>query len=380
MEAHSPLGGSSAERWMHCPGSVQLLKFLALPEVTEEPDYRRDGTTAHAAAAWALENAADAWELVGQEFGGQTVSADMTKGIQVYLDECRAVTPEGAQVFLEYHMHAPDFHPQAYSTLDFAAYKDGIVRLRDYKNGFLEVECRDNPQLLYYAFLLLRHPDLADCHYVDMGIVQPNSFSPTGPVKTWGLAADKVREWGETVLLPAMNATEFDHTLDPGRWCRWCPAKLVCPAIAGAFKAATEADPAKVKEVSDTSLVREYETIKSATFYAKAVEEELFRRLNSGRDLPGVKLVAKQAKRVFKDGAAEKARDAFGDAAFETPELKSPAQVQALPGGAAFVKQWAYTPQTGLTVAPASDSRTAVKVQTAAEALGEAAKAALTDE
>lgn len=28
--AHSPLGASSAERWMNCPGSVALLKDLKM--------------------------------------------------------------------------------------------------------------------------------------------------------------------------------------------------------------------------------------------------------------------------------------------------------------------------------------------------------------
>ncbi|MBO8865195.1 DUF2800 domain-containing protein, partial [Staphylococcus aureus] len=28
---HSPLGASSADRWIHCPGSVALIKALDLP-------------------------------------------------------------------------------------------------------------------------------------------------------------------------------------------------------------------------------------------------------------------------------------------------------------------------------------------------------------
>jgi hypothetical protein len=40
-----------------------------------------------------------------------------------------------------------------------------------------------------------------------------------------------------------------------------------------------------------------------------------------------------------------------------------------------LVKEWAYTPQTGLTVALERDKRPAVKVQSSTEAFGEAVAA-----
>jgi hypothetical protein len=47
------------------------------------------------------------------------------------------------------------------------------------------------------------------------------------------------------------------------------------------------------------------------------------------------------------------------------------------PDAAALAKEWAYTPQTGLTVAGADDKRAAVKVQKASDVLGEAALKAI---
>ena len=65
---HSPLGASGAERWMECPGSTALLSQLDLGE-TDDPDYRVDGTTAHAGAAvphFGLRRLGDWW---GRQFG-----------------------------------------------------------------------------------------------------------------------------------------------------------------------------------------------------------------------------------------------------------------------------------------------------------------------
>src|ERR1700737_4068962 len=45
LPEHSPLGASSAERWMNCSGSVALIAALKTGGAPEEaePDYRTDG-------------------------------------------------------------------------------------------------------------------------------------------------------------------------------------------------------------------------------------------------------------------------------------------------------------------------------------------------
>ena len=63
------------------------------------------------------------------------------------------------------------------------------------------------------------------------------------------------------------------------------------------------------------------------------------------------------------DGALDAVTARIGKDAFTKPELKSPAQIAELgPAAAAVVKEFAYTPNTGLTIAPASSKKGAVKV------------------
>jgi hypothetical protein len=106
----------------------------------------------------------------------------------------------------------------------------------------------------------------------------------------------------------------------------------------------------------------------------------------AGEAVPRTKLVNKKANRVYTDTVTMTVegkevevpvKDAiiqkFGKDAFTPPELKSPAELEKL-GGAAkiFVKQHAYMPVTGLTVALEGDKRTGIKVQSAQERFGAA--------
>lgn len=87
-----------------------------------------------------------------------------------------------------------------------------------------------------------------------------------------------------------------------------------------------------------------------------------FQRAMEGDRVTGFKLVNKLARRVYRKGAEEAARDDVGEAAFSTPDLLSPHKMEKIgPEAKKFVSKWAYMPSTGLTLAPESDKRIAAK-------------------
>lgn len=368
---HSPLGASGAERWMKCPGSVTLLKALTLPE-TDDPSYRREGTAMHEAAAHCLDNAMDTWEIEGQTFNDTVLDRPMAQAVQVYLDVVRGLDDAATRTYVEYPISSP-VHPSFFGTLDFGAVSPNRIRIVDFKGGEgIIVDPDDNPQLKYYAFGLIDGLErqegmvFADDTPVDLGIVQPRGFSLLGPVRFWATTVGEIKEWVRDTLVPAMCATEYDNTLDPGPWCRFCSAKLVCPMLTSLFGAATIANPKHVANLNNQSLGRSYQYVQAVKFYLKAMEEETFRRLNIGDTVPGTKLVKKKANRVYKDGAGELAKKRFGPEAFTKPELKSPAELEKVgPEAKAWVQQFAYLPETGLTVALLDDPRPAQKVDKA---------------
>ena len=387
--AHSPLGASSAERWMNCPGSVTLIKQLDLDD-TDEPEYRGLGIAAHEAAAHCLKNGLDAWEVIGEKFHGFEVDQNMGQAVQVYIDVCRPlIEKENAIAYIEHGLAYTQgnngvteiIDPRADSILNRYFYGTGdcaVVRpadkymdVIDYKHGEgIIVEAENNPQLLYYAFgFLLLHPEIET---VRIRIVQPRTFDE--PVKTWIVKADYIRDWVADKLVPAMQLTEIDGAeLDAGSWCRFCPAKLICPMMKSLFGAACTYNPKEVIDFSNATIGRSYNKVKAVEFYIKALEDEAFRRLRIGEVVPGAKLVPKRSNRVFKSEAPAIFKGKFGKDAMTAPELKSPAEMEKLGAEAkALVHEYAYTPQTGLTVAIEEDKRPAVKVGTMfAKAKGE---------
>lgn len=370
LPVHSPLGASSAERWMNCPGSVGLLKNLELPE-TDEPDYRANGIAAHEAAAACLEKTQDAWEVVGKVFHGVKVDTEIADAIQVYLDTVRALVRPESKLYIEARVSHPD-HKLFYGTVDNAVVTGTHLDVTDYKHGEgIVVEVDDNPQVLYYAYgILRRHPEVET---VTLRIVQPRGFHHLGPVREWETTAAYIRDWAAEELIPAMLRTEMDNTLDPGPWCRFCPAKLVCPMMVSLFGAACTADPKIVVQLSDAGVGRSYQYVQAVKFYLKALEDEAFRRLNLGTEIAGIKLVHKKANRVWKPGSFEFFQEHYGAQAVTVPEIKSPAEMAKIDGKAKeLVKEWAYTPASGLTVALEDDPRVGVKVQSTVQAFGAA--------
>lgn len=373
---HSPLGASSAERWMNCPGSVELIKHLKLEE-SDEPEYRANGLAAHEAAAHCLIEGCDSWEVVGQKFHEVQVEVEIADAIQIYLDTVRplfALAAEaGKPTLVEYRISSPA-HKDFYGTADAACILPGtdfhgqeILDVTDYKHGEgIMVEVVHNPQLMYYGYgLLCEYPEV---HKVRMRIVQPRGFHADGPIREWEYTAEELRKWANDVLIPAMLRTEVDNDLDAGKWCRFCPAKLVCPLMTALYGAAMKANPAHIVNLSDEALGRSMQYKDGVKQYMRALEEETFNRLNRGREIPSQKLVHKQANRVFRTGAEVVFKKAFGEEAVTKPELKGPAAMEKINAVAkGMVKEWAYTPESGLTVVAIDDPRPGVLVKPTAE-------------
>src|SRR5665213_370914 len=135
LPAHSPLGASSAERWMNCPGSVALNKSIVkLPEPAD-PEYRKDGTAAHEAIAYCLGGSGcEAWEVIGHTFGEVEVTDEMAQAIQVFITAANTLAEGADYTFVEEKISSPE-NKMFYGTVDFAAIKEGTLYILDFKYG-----------------------------------------------------------------------------------------------------------------------------------------------------------------------------------------------------------------------------------------------------
>lgn len=385
---HSPKGASSAERWLNCHGSTHLIKLLG-PVQEEDPDYRTDGTQAHALAAHCLETGDDAWMAMARY---PRVTQEISAAVQLYVDYVRKLD---GRLYIENTIAHPEFHPDAYGTLDACAididpstvqqdalFGELLAEFVDYKNGVgVVVEVEHNVQTMYYAFVKMDGPDwpedlprLPDDARIRLTIAQPRApWHRDGVIRSWDTTAGELREWAYTELLPAMEAE--DITFSMGDWCRFCKTKLVCPKMrnlaSDAALAAIEMSDKDTLPVHDDGWVSVwYGRIPQLKMFITAIEARVKYQMAQGVQIAGAKMVYGLVDRVWKDGAPIETE--FKDKAWKPAQLISPAAAEKLPGGKDFVAEWAMKPPAPLVVAPVADKRAAVSVQTDAEAFAKA--------
>jgi hypothetical protein len=387
---HSIVGASGFSRWSVCPGSVQLQQYAESLGYSGSSEYAREGTVAHEVAADCIENDRDTWMWVNEQVfltkdgvaEVWTVDADMAEAVQVWVDTIRQDmqeyfddTGEWPTVYVEIRFDLSDIREGMFGTSDITMLlpKWDLVRVYDYKHGAgIPVEAYRNGQLMYYgvgALHELKHEGSA-FENAEFVIVQPRNYHGMGPVRRWRTTVDELAGWMDNELLPAVDRTRDENAaLEAGDHCRFCPAKLICPElqdIAREFLDMAEKSP---KPLTDEDIAAWLGQKQALQHFLKALDDEAFNRMLQGHNLPGFKLVKKQAKREWADGAEEALKDKLGEKAYET-KLKTPAQVEKMSGMGDLVRQHSHKPDTGRTLAPESDSRPSLTPVSPQDAFG----------
>lgn len=337
---------------MACPGSIGLTaRSRAAGDIPEETSsvYAEEGTRAHTLLSECLLAGCEAWEK--PELADDV---DMILHVDSALHAFRGLGK--GETFVEQRVYPVFGREDIFGTVDFAHISDDhVLSVIDFKYGKgVAVSPFENEQLRFYALGLLRLKPRVS--HIAIGIHQPRNG---GPHIKWGdyLTADELLAWGETLAEAVAQAELPTAPLSPGDHCRWCPAKVMCPAQSALLfdGFVSSAPPA---QLSDEEIGARLQQVKVLRDYANQLEELVFQRLRDGRSIPGWKLVRKKVARQWKEGADKILVDRLGDNAYSR-SLLSPAAAEKVQGCKALVAEWAYMPETGLTLAPASDSREA---------------------
>lgn len=368
---HSILGASSAKRWMNCTGSVKLIKSLP-PGERRATSHAALGTAAHALLAHCLLNDQDSWEHAGKEIEADgwkfTVDEEMVESVQEAIDFVRKKMDQFAHLNPVLHVERPMesfLDDEAFGTGDIIIeVPDDRIIVMDYKHGLGICVEPTEPQPKYYGYLGVENATVPglDSKVIELYIIQPRLPHPKGPIRRHVTNAAELTDYFHNELLPAMERTRGDDTvLAIGEWCRFCPARNACPALrkqASDFDGNAVAAPEVLSGDEIGDLIVKLDQIEK---YLSGLKAEAYKRAMAGEAVKHFKLVRQKANRTWKAGGEEAIRAAFGDAALTEPKLKGPAQIEKLEGGKTLVSRWAYTPDKGLTLAPLSDKRDAVK-------------------
>lgn len=294
--AHSKIvGGSTAKRVINCPGSVALCN--AAPEKPSS-SYAEEGTLLHnTIAEWLADgkkpiaNDILTQDLIDEKY---TVALELLNEVDPKFDMAYAV---------EVEVGFGDFIPDVFGSCDLLGRLDNRAIVLDWKfgNGVI-VEAIENEQLMFYAAAAMRTEKaqwaFKDVQEVELIIIQPPM------IKRWVTTVERIKAF-EQQLLSAVNASmKIDAPLHEGSHCKWCAAKPTCPLMTGAVDRALKV---KIDTIDAPTINAYLENAEILEEWIKDLRALAFTMLESGRDLPSYKLVAKRATRKWSDEVEAKA-------------------------------------------------------------------------
>jgi len=374
MSSHSLNSPSSFSRRINCPGSANMERDLP----NETSPYAAEGTAAHALGEKCLLENKEPSEFEGEiiinddgtEF---EVDADMIEAVDVYIDHCK---PLMGDHLIEYKFPLPFLGPDEKGTSDFTALNERILHVTDYKHGRgVPVDAIGNIQGLCYGLGAAKYFDKEEWDILRITIVQPRAYHDDGPVRSWDVPRAELMDYMINFAYHAKATESEDAELKVGDWCRFCKAKPTCPAQLKFVEDAMEMDfneptskPIPINLLSDAQIVdMVFNRIKLIEQWCASLKDHAQSRAEAGNALPGTKLVATRAVRMWKDkGQAEKAlKTKYGDKIYKISkkEFLSAPQVEKAVGKKEFenIAFLVDKVSTGVTLVPESDRRENVR-------------------
>lgn len=259
MGSHAIKSPSGADRWMLCPGSIQMESG-----VEDTPSEAKDeGTAAHLLGSTALDENKAAAQYIGQtinivsDVNGEdhalwnsrdyknythrrsyVVDADMAMHVQQYINVVRFYQERGYTLYVE--TAVPIYHltgeKGARGTADAILTKGNRIVVIDLKFGHNPVEVMGNRQLRFYALGAVEHHSLVQSFdEVVMVISQPRVFDAP---KSWIIKVkEELMPFADEIERASAAADKPDAPRIPGeKQCYYCKAKHVCPEIAEVVK------------------------------------------------------------------------------------------------------------------------------------------------
>jgi hypothetical protein len=387
MTKHVLYGGSSAEIWRHCPGWAGLIQ-----QVPRKPV----GAAAHTGTAQhhVMERLLKDPDLVPEKFLGAKI---LTEGGDVELHQGHIAAIEIAlEAWLDLLADYPldvrfdgsdglDIvsygEPQVFSERFFRATDDqggtvdGLVvrapraSFVDFKFGQYEVDAEGWQNFWYMLCARAQHPELFEgVTEWESVIIQP-AYDPAidRHVITTADLDRMALETSAAILKSKQPNPDFIE----GDWCRWCNAKLVCPAKTQRLDTLTA--PNHILDLHEVE--RQLMKLREWRKWEEEAEQRLLHELEHGWQGELFKLVGKRAIRKWSNeadviGLLKKKRIPAKDY-MRPAELRSPASMEEegfLTRGE--VKTLANPVSSGVTIAVMSDKRPAILPRAAlAEAL-----------
>jgi hypothetical protein len=169
---------------------------------------------------------------------------------------------------------------------------------------------------------------LGDFQTIRLTIVQPQ----VGANRTHEMSLYDLLQWRDNELMTAVNsiATMNAYPIPSRDACKYCPAKLHCPALR---EKAYELPLAPTKELSESEIAIWLEQGELVEAFYEELKKVATKRLEGGAAVPGWKLVPKRAIRKWVEGADLTALPLDYEQLYKEEKI-TPAQAEKLLGKA----------------------------------------------
>lgn len=317
MSEHSLCGPSSLARRLACPGSLRMERDLA----DTESDASALGTSLHAAVSAALNGDERPLKALDSEEEG---AAGYCIGFAEQLEKDNKTFNK----LVEHKTDLTHIHAEiGFGTLDLAlvqAFNRAI--LVDWKFLYQDVPpAWKNLQMRAYASGLAEAFQLRE---VETYTVQPHRNIVTRHVYS---AADLEKSDAE-LRAGIEKCLALDAPLVAGTHCKYCRAKVGCPALAGRAKELPIKTDASVLSVAD--MASYLDLFDSVEAWIAAVKQRAYAILAEGGEIPGWALKPGRGSRAWNADAETGLRALAqmlkkdSSCIFTVPELLSPAQIE----------------------------------------------------
>jgi len=353
---HAKLGASSSERWMKCPGSIQLSEGMP----NESSVYAREGSCAHEVAAHCLQNNGDPDDWIGEDvkhYEDIEVTQEMADAVREYMDfiySAMAVYKaetglDDCEVVYEQRFDLTHIFHDMFGTADCVIYFPKWMKLLvcDFKYGQgIAVEVKENPQLMYYGLGAVSGKHNRGLHLVELAIVQPRCPHHEGPIRSWECTVEELLNFTDDLVAAAKLTEVEEPTFEAGDWCKFCPAAAICQTLnnrafeiaCAEFDSEGRAVMPKPEDMTIDELKLAWENAGLLKGMVASVQAYAHSQALEGKLLPETKLVNGRSNRRWKDKeAAEEQLTEMVDMGMLKGDvvksvLKSPAQIEALCG------------------------------------------------
>ncbi len=365
MAKHSRLAPSAAERWINCPGSVEMNEHF--PDTTSV--YAAEGTLAHKLAELKLReqilqepiNSEELQEVKESEF----YNADMEDYTDEYVEYVRSlVKSTEAAVLVEARVDLSFIAPDTGGIADCIVAYDNQLHIVDLKYGKnVAVEAQDNPQLKLYATGACKLIDGLICNVNDVTIhiVQPrmNNFSSMKTTK------DELYSWIDEVVKPqATKAVNNTLEIKSGSWCKFCRAKTICREYSKRYD--LDFEPQNPNFLTNEEIAERIKKLSGLDGYLKDLTDYALSHVLDGESFPGFKAVAGRSTRTWtnQEKAFEIAQaNGFDHSVLFIQKPLTLAQVERVMGKKTFntlLSEYVDKPPGKPTLVPEDDPREAL--------------------